>query len=381
MTNRLIIFLLLLQAMALSACGKKIEDTKKEDKVSPGIDKPLSKEAEALKEQKKNLYNAILGQTPSVLRTELDSNKTIDYYFEDGNTPLTLALQDININTPSIIILIMDKAKKTMLAQMPNSQGDFPLYLAVSLNNQYILNILLKYAVNINQKHSNKTSSLIKVLENNNPNFANILLIHGADISDKNSDNLNVEQIAKKFNYTSTVELIKEIKKHKTIDYKNIYDAIKKGKTDFVNYLFTSFPAYEDFLIKHNFLNEVINLDEPQRAEILDIFLGLKKINLNIDDDKNVPPLIFAIANNELSIVNKLLANEANPLVTDKFNKPALIYAIEYRHESIASILFQKIEIVTKLDKEKFELIRNEACDSLSRARGTYVLSNLLGCF
>ena len=99
---------------------------------------------------------------------------------EAGETPLTLAIKNRN---PEIIKLVSKRAK----AALKNDAGEAPLFLAMESEDLFLIQKLIKKGADINRK-SNGQTPLSKAVTLNKPRTMALLLRNGADPSQANDN-------------------------------------------------------------------------------------------------------------------------------------------------------------------------------------------------
>lgn len=330
-----LLFSVNLSILLLVSCGKKIEETKKPTKsYSDTTEDVVTKDIDEA--QREEVYNAIKGNSVTMLQPLIEDSETIDYFFKDGQTPLTLAISE---NSNDLFSMLINKTKNFNAKNADNLSA---IHLAVNTNNFFLINLLLSKDLDVNIEDGSGISPIIYALRIPSEYIAIKLISRGAKIDARDELGLTVKQKARSLRLRKLLEIINFIDTHKSVSNKHLNNAIKSGNIKIVDYLLNNYSEYNDIIKKRNVLITAINIkDGNLRRSMLSKLLSRGANPNNLEG--GITPLIHAVIKNQVLTVGTLLTYGADIFIKDDEGYSAIDYAVNYQRYNILNILNQEI--------------------------------------
>ncbi len=390
--KNLILFIQISALLALASCGKKIEEsgstkidyTKSTKNNSDSKNKDKNKSNEVPEELKLELFRAIEANDSNLVKTALDNHQFIEYKFDNGETPLTLA---IKIAKTEIISKIIQKSKDLNLKNGNNTPA---IHIAIRKNNLFIVNLLLSKKVNLNITDRNGVAPIILALNTTNQVIITKLITNGASINTTDKLNRTVKETAVNLGLIKVLDLISFAEANKSVTNKAINDAVKSANTNYVDYLLNNYPKYKEIIKKRNVLITALDIDDRElRKEMIYKLLARGAVPNNTE---GIPPLIYAILQKHNESIEILLNYGANVLLTDENGANALDYAVNLLNANAVRLFRANLNSkVNELEHNTLPFVYRTACtyrperneiSSLGNNSFYYytVITDLLGC-
>lgn len=375
------IFISLLGSLFLISCGSDIKDTAPSDNngSASGEESIISGE-EVSAANKQKLYVALQSDDSNIVRSALREQAHIDYIFESGETPLTLAISQ---NRSEIVFLLINKAKNFNIKE---ASGETPLIKSIKRNNILVLDLLIRKGVDLELADDNGVSPLYHALYRANEIIAVELLKNGAQLKDQGTK--TIRELADDFNLRRVERILPLIENHSQPRDSELIRAIRSGNVDYVNYLLINFESYRMSIVERNVIIEAINLqNESTRISMVNALLDRGADPNNME---GVPPLIAATEEQQVRTVELLLLY-ADPFIRDDFNETALHYAVRSNNYLIVQKIYINMtqKVTTGASNANLEEITFGACSQRVRTRrlspsqttNRRNISNLLNCY
>lgn len=333
-------------------CGKNIEENENQKKTITNIISNTENQSdEEVLNNEKNLeiealYNAIIADDLNLVSSAIHQNDSLDFLFNTGESPLTLAIKKAKNEIVSLII------EHTKDYNIKNQEGFTPIHLAVIKRNFLALNNLIKMNAEINIPDKLKRYPLDYALSEGGERFAITLLTYGANF--KNHEKIKNEYLIARFenlNFQKSIELINLISSHEKINDENLLKAISTGNTYFLNYLLLNYEKYREIIRQTNTLNTAIDIiDTQERNDMVDKLLSWGA-NPNLEDQ--TPPLIYAVKKNYINVIESLIIYDTNITIVDFDQLNALDHAVK-------RLNYPAIELIIGSIKRSFNVIPDE---------------------
>lgn len=304
--------LILVFALAFAACGRKAENIKA-DKRSTYPDAETS--------ANQALFYAIDSREVIMLEQALKEGANVNLPFKNGETPLTLT---ITKQKPELL--------KSLLAANPNLNapnvlGYYPTHMALELDYRAGLVDLLNAGADVNIKNENGMTLLEVAIDRSDEESAIHIIKANPDLSKIGNE---LRRLAKREDLERAANLIEFVMSlGNEISKSNLKDIVLEGNKDFIEFLVKN-RSFKKLANGANLLAEIVSKLEPSKAETLSSYL-IKEIELNPNgealDDR--VPLIEAVKEEKLSLVESLIRDQADPNKLDSESKTALFYAVE----------------------------------------------------
>ena len=226
-------------------------------------------------ELNKKLFEAVDNENITEIKSLLNQGANVNVREKDGQTPLHYAAYLNNIN---IAKLLIDSGADV---NVQDKDGWAPLRWATHNGHPEIAKLLIEYEADVNARDNFATSSLHYAVKKGYYDIAKLLIENGADPFIKDT-----------FGETP-LDYCKNEEMHKLLEnYMNIYK--QRNKT----------PSIENNdLLYYAFDNNLIEVKKCVYRE---------NYNINIQDDKGYTPLMYAIMNHNLKMVEFLVEHGAD---------------------------------------------------------------------
>lgn len=371
MTKLIYIFLSL---SIFISCGKKIAD-KKDNNEESTQEKTITAE-QIEKEKIIEMQNAIESNDTILVREAIKKLPHLDFYFEDGETPLTKAIKIAKSEVITTILL------KTTDFELENNDGNTALLLAVEMNNEFITSVLLDKGANPNISNKIRLCPLLMAIRNSNSRLALKLIKFGANFNYKDQLGLSARDYAISYQMIDIVELIDKISQRSHDQETELINTINKGDIDFLEYLLLNDKGTIQLVDQINSLYLALKIKKSSlRFKVLKTLLK-HKANPNLNT--NYVPLIEAVQLGYFKEIEQLLLFKAKVFHRNLQGLSALDVAVAkidyYTTRMLYSKLRQQVKFTEDTDLETETL---EACkylpnenyqDNFNRARIQYLL-------
>jgi ankyrin repeat protein len=321
----------------MSGCGKKIEDSKEASPASPTTESEVADYniAEDLKEE---LYRAIISNDTLLTEHAYDRNKTVDFVFENGETPLTLA---IKYSKTEIISFIMEK---TLDINFKNYSGQTPLIISLKMKKIHALNKLIKAKADLNCTDGNGIAPLMYAYEYTNERTIIKLLKYGARGNIKDISDNSFKSLLKEKNYKTALKLLSNINSVDTLSNLELVQAIDSKSTHFIEYVLFNHDDYNELIKNENFLFNAMTIeDKSKRKSVLRLLLNYGS---SPNSNDKLLPLVQSIIFEQPETTSLLISYNADPLIADNNDRTPLSYTVELGNFNIMKMIF--LEIVRK---------------------------------
>ena len=205
-----------------------------------------------------------------------------------------------------------------------NKNGWTPLHYAVRNRNLNIVKLLIENGADVNLINDQDETPLHQAVLSENYNMVKLLIKHGADPFIKNNRSKTPLEIC---NNEEIRQLLEEYIKY----YKQRSEIPSIENNDLLYY------AFGNNLIK------------------VKICVYSENYNINVQDDKGYTPLMYAITNHNLQMVEFLVEHGANVNLCNKKDQSPLEIAYLYNAEDIATYLLEKGAKDLQIDKQNRE--------------------------
>ncbi len=357
-------FIICCYLLSTVGCGRNIKESEKAKFNSEDI---LHREETKLQQRKEHLKDAIIAGDLTMVNSTLKEFSDLNFHFENGETPLSLAI----INEKEEIVSSLLRSNTKINTNLKNIKGNTPLHLAILNNKEVTLRNLIKYGANPNVKNKEKLIPLQicfnyeqekdAVLKES---FAITLVIHGAYNNLAYEEKRNILFAAKDKKFNDLSDLLRRVHKHKKVSSKNLNDAVKGTNVYFLDYLLNNFEAYRKLVRERNVLVTAMDIDDPVLR--INILTKLIAAGANVNNPEGLAPLINAAINNDLSSTKLLLRYNADPFMLSDEDLTALDYAVQYLNLDIVKELIGPMKLQqANDDTANLDAIFTQACENL----------------
>jgi ankyrin repeat protein len=341
------LILMVTMLLGASSCGKKAKD----HHASVPDQVMQASEAALIAETHKELYAAILANDIVKVRKLLEAKTQLDLniILEDGESLITTAVsRDLY---PIVELLLENNAS----LYKSNKQNESPLMVASKKGHENLVRLLLSLGSRPDTKDLNGNTALHLAILNNHEEIALYLINSRSNIDITNNLDQTALKLAEVRNLKKVIDLLRSLTQSSVglpskAEVRNI---ITLGDLTSLNLLFNKYPVlaqdYKDLnfyvLIMRSHPHDKAlsmtnllvsfgaNLEGPNGAEITPLIEAVKQsyedfvelmlkenVNPNMVDDKGLSALIWAIKNNNLSIVKRLIDKNATQKYTYYLN-------------------------------------------------------------
>jgi len=293
----------------------------------------------------------------------------------NDNTPLIKAINQNNLKIVKLIINYCTKNKIKININENDSYGNSPLIKAINQNNFDIIFLLVNYAlinnIDINVTNTNENIPLILSYKQGYLKIFKYLLKY-FDINQCDScgnsilyyaiDNEDVEMVINLISMGANINQKNKIG-NSILDY-----AIFKGNVDILNILIEK----DNILLNETnskgetplitIIREIDYTLEDKEKIVYDFIKKGSKVN--IFDENNNSPLIYAIQKRYTSIAKLLMKNGAHVNITNKEGYSPLDYAIKTKNYDIANYLYDCGSDVYNIKTITFEALKQIITDN-----------------
>jgi ankyrin repeat protein len=333
--NYIYVYLLTL-TLVLIGCGKKLEDSKDKNPKSSTPETEVS-DYNIVQDLRDELYQAITSNDTLMTEHAYDRNESVDFKFENGETPLTLA---IKLAKTEIVSFIIEKTKNLNLR---NASGQTALIISLQMQKTYSLNQLIKNKVDLNHTDSNGIAPLMYAYAYSKERTILKLLKYGANGNIKDTSEVPFKKLLAQKKYIKAWNLLSNINSvnENPLSSLELIKAIESNNLLFIEYVLLNSEDYSELLKEENFLFNAINIDtKKKRKEVLRLLL---KYGANPNNSDKILPLIHSIVFEQPETMSLLFAYSANPLTIDHNNRKSLGYAVELGNFEMVKQVYKQI--------------------------------------
>ena len=362
-SKKLKFFNVFLSWAILFSCGKKIEDRDLTPSSASAQIETSTQEGNETVSQKNNdlqeaLFNAISNNDTNLVKSSLKEDPQVDYLFENGETPLTLAIKKAKNEIISLII------KNSQDIDLKNRDGKTAIHLAVSQRKFLAFSNLIGKNAKIDLHDNDNLTPLHYALITQVERFILTLLTYGADFKMKNTkentkNSYSLIDKLQELDFKKSIELIRLIENHDNMESDRFISAVSLGNTNFVNYLLVNFSQYKEFIKETNIINIAIDIEDPQlRYSMVDMLLNW---GANPNINSTTPPLIYAAKRNEIKIIESLIIYGADIFIQDENELNVLDWSVSLLNDSIIKLIFSPLK---NTNDEKYRLKIDKVFDN-----------------
>jgi ankyrin repeat protein len=300
-------------------------------------------------EQKKiPLFIAIIAKTDnSIVKMLLESGAKVNINYNDGNTPLIVAIENENIE---VVKMLLDKGANVNQKDINEQYGYTPLTVAIQKKYFKVVELLLDKGADVNQTNDDGFTPLTVAIFNDfyNVDIVKLLLDKGANVNEANIYGFTPLIIAIDEKYDTNVQNVEIVelllKRGANVDQENkhgetpLYKAVSNNNEKIVEMLLER-GADVNIANKHGEtpLNRaVLNIN----VEIVELLLSVQGIDVNKVSKKGETPIKIALSKENYKIIEMLLIKSVN--ITDKDKEPL--------EQLLQKFIEQKKEYILKLD-------------------------------
>lgn len=363
--------LLLIFILLAVACGKKVKDSQAPAPEGLKPEQSITDRADA----QSKMLNAINSGDLNMVEISIKQAGSVDFLFEDGETPLTKTIRQSNNR---IIFAIINASQNLDLI---DKNGNTALHTAIKLRKLSVINYLLELNVNVNIKDKQGRNPLQNAILNSTEEICIKLVRSGADYTASNQS-MSLEQMARFSNFIELANLIKKASKHQKITTDNIKTAIREGDLIFLKYLTKKYPSYIELIDRSNLLLDVLAYDQTKRRrDMLSFLIDENEHDRlpNLNNDYEMLPLHYTIYNRLDEEFTTLLLNGARLDLTTKDTglNAIQLAASELNHFVVKKIIDLEEERIESLSimrqdsaQRELRILKRETCEFVPTATG-----------
>jgi ankyrin repeat protein len=239
-----------------------------------------------------------------------------------------------------------------------DNQGNNALHIAIEENNTEIVEMLTtapKYAgwmdwfyafvyaptlPNINEKNNNDETPLHCTIKGNKQNITKLLLQKHANMEIVNKENLSAVFAAIKNDAPHFIPIFVahnlDLTKHRRDGETILHYAIKEKKSNSIHYCIQETSLINASNNKHQ--TPVLLAIEEENFVILDLLYK----GLNVPADNGIKPIHYATRNGKCNVINYLLQHNIAIDEPDREGNPALFYAISQDNVAMVNYLLAR---------------------------------------
>ncbi|XP_038613947.1 2-5A-dependent ribonuclease [Tachyglossus aculeatus] len=274
----------------------------------------------ASQEVDQNLVEAVKAGNIEEVRELLERGADVHFQVEGGWMPLHLAAQ---AEKEDIVHLLLEKGAEPCARK---NNGATPFIVAAIKGNVSLLKYFLSKGSDINEQDNNGFTALMEAASYGRKEALEFLYRQGADVNLRRETS---EEKTKLGQGGATA----------------LMDAAERGHLHIVKILLDQMGA--DVNVRDNMhrnaLIRTFRKPTVENAESIAGFLLDHHIDVNVRDESGKTPLILAVEQKQLSLVQKLLERNGTDVNdTDKEGKTALLVAVEKQFKDIVCLLCEK---------------------------------------
>jgi len=256
------------------------------------------------------LYYVILKEDVETMRSLISNGADVNFKNKFGKSNMDLIISEgyTFLNT------VLNYSYSIQL-NIPNSQGEIPLITVIKSNiytdeeKEDMIEKLIRRGSNVNFIDNTGNTALVYAIQKKSLSLVNILIKNDANINYLiPSKNLTILMYAIELKELNIIQRL--IEYGIDINYKNTdgYTAFEKASEKDKIEIF-------EYLVKYdinNFTSEMINsMISKERLDLIKILLD-HNFDINLKDDNDDTPLVYAIRNRKVDIAVYLIMNGAN---------------------------------------------------------------------
>lgn len=349
---------LLSSLLLLAACGKAAKDAgtsehevTKNNTINPEPDHT----SEAIKDSINNNNATELQKLVSQNDVDIKHTKI------EGEPALISAIRKHAVDVIDYLI------REGVSLEAMNGHEQTPLMVAVASNHFDIVMTLIRKKVELDKKDIDGDTALHMALKNRFENIAEVLIQHGANVNVTDRDNLRPIDIAENMGLHKTQEMIRKIMQVDigAPDLHTFRSIIVAGDVSTLAKLLSKHEGLAKSYESIDPLSLAIDVkSENSGQQITRLLLsGPQAVDVNGSKAADYSPLVKAALLNKPNFIQLLLSFRPNVEATDKQGKTALVYAVVNQDvESVDRLLGQKAkkDYSVKINGTKFSY---DVCD------------------
>ena len=241
--------------------------------------------------------------------------------------------------------------------------GNTLLILAVKVENENIVKILVDHGANVNGTNDNKQTPLMYAVILNYINIVKYLLKNGADVNLRDGDDHTINDYANIYGVDDKIMALLEENNYDQLDYSDnksmLIGAIKRGNINAVSNL--AFVFGMDLDIQDGNTRDIpLILATKLDNEIIVRILIDAGANVDIKDDNGNTPLMISASKGNENITRILIDSRADMNIKNNEKNTALILATNNGHENISRILISAGAFETRVDYEESKSVEGD---------------------
>ncbi|ORX44723.1 ankyrin [Piromyces finnis] len=288
----------------------------------------------------KNIFKFLIKYL-DINKTDLNGNNILYYVIvkEDIETMRSLIRNGADVNSKnklgkSNMDLLISKGytflnsllnySHSISLNIPNSQGEIPLITVIKINTfsdeekEFMVENLIKRGSDVNFIDSTGNTSLVYAIQKKSKSIVNLLVKNDANINYLiPSNNQTILMYAIDIGNIEIIQLLVEYGADIIFKNNKGYSALEKTFEKENLEIFKFFVNYDI----NNFTNEIINnLISKGNISLLKILIE-NNFDVNLKDENNDTPLVYAFKNRQPEIVKYLIENGADVTNKNKQNE------------------------------------------------------------
>ena len=322
--------------LGTSSCGKKAKD----HQASVPDQVMQASEAALIAETHKELYEAILANDIVKVRKLLETKTQLDLniILEDGESLITTAVsRDLY---PIVELLLENNAS----LYKSNKRNESPLMVASKKGHENLVRLLLSLGSRPDTKDLNGNTALHLAISNNHEDIAIYLINSRSNIDITNNLDQTALKLAEARNLKKVIDLLRSLTQSSVglpskVEVRNI---ITLGDLTSLNQLFNKYPVLAQDYKDLNFYVLIMRSHPHDKALSMTNLLVSFGANLEGPNGAEITPLIEAVKQSYEDFVELMLKENVNPNMFDDKGNSALIWAIKNNNQSIVKRLIDK---------------------------------------
>ena len=241
--------------------------------------------------------------------------------------------------------------------------GNTLLILAVKVENENIVKILVDHGANVNETNDNKQTPLMYAVILNYINIVKYLLKNGADVNLRDGDDHTINDYANIYGVDDKIMALLEENNYDQLDYSDnksmLIEAIKRGNINAVSNL--AFVFGMDLDTQDGNTRDIpLILATKLDNEIIVRILIDAGANVDIKDDNGNTALMISSSKGNENITRILIDAGADMNIKNNERNNALILATNNGHENISRILISAGAFETRVDYEESKSVEGD---------------------
>ncbi|KAK5638464.1 hypothetical protein RI129_012759 [Pyrocoelia pectoralis] len=254
----------------------------------------------------------------------------------DGNTPLSLHIRDWHLEWSTVNLLIAQGADVNII---DNETGNSLLHLATERGQAKVMRALLGTAVSVNLKNNEGDTALHLAIKRDHYEIAQLLLAKGADANiGDNVGSTCLHSATSAENDRIVMALLKHGVNAGLANKSGetpMSQALRLGYGSIVPLLLTKVPAGS---------NSAVLFSAVAKGEVHTVkkLIDDDSLDINMRDEEGNTPLLLALANCRIGVIDYLLSKEVDVTVSNNNGFTGLHYAVELGDLRIMRQLLQR---------------------------------------